>query len=272
MTISADLLGSGGGGGGGVNGPSTSVVGDIAIWNNTTGTLLSDTGIGTFTDSGGSLIIAADAYGPQFYTGAAFNNLGIQTNFPNLISGAFGNVAFGANCFSLLSIGNSNLGLGTECGSAYTGAESNNILLNSNGIVGESNAMHLGDIPPVAAPITAAYIGGVSGTTVTGAAVLCSTSGQLGTVVSSIRYKENVKSIDESILDLNPVRFNYISDPTKAITYGLIAEEVNETFPTLCLYKNGIPDSVKYHEMPALLLKEIQRLHKRIEALENVSH
>lgn len=39
--------GSGGGGGGNVNGPGSSTVGDLAIWNNTHGTLLADLATGT---------------------------------------------------------------------------------------------------------------------------------------------------------------------------------------------------------------------------------
>ena len=48
-----------------------------------------------------------------------------------------------------------------------------------------------------------------------------------------------------------------------------IAEDVNEEFPDLCLYdQEGRPETVKYHELPALLLKEIQRLSERVSYLE----
>lgn len=40
-------VGGGGGGSGDVNGPGSSTVGDLAIWNNTTGTLLADLATGT---------------------------------------------------------------------------------------------------------------------------------------------------------------------------------------------------------------------------------
>jgi hypothetical protein len=52
-------------------------------------------------------------------------------------------------------------------------------------------------------------------------------------------------------------------------TVGILAEDADENFPDLCLYNDeGLPESVKYHEMPALLLNEIQKLVKRIEELE----
>ena len=48
-------------------------------------------------------------------------------------------------------------------------------------------------------------------------------------------------------------------------------EEVEKVFPYLVFYKDDIPESVNYHELPVLLLKEIQKLNKRIQALEERS-
>lgn len=45
MSQAGSTLGGGGGGGGDVSGPGASVVGDIATWNDTTGTLLADSGV-----------------------------------------------------------------------------------------------------------------------------------------------------------------------------------------------------------------------------------
>jgi hypothetical protein len=114
--------------------------------------------------------------------------------------------------------------------------------------------------------------GSTTSQTVTGAAVLCAADGQLGTVVSSKRYKENVKDLepyDDKLLNLRPVSFNYKKDEAKLPQMGLIAEEVHDTLPYLCLYNSeGEPEIVKYHELPVLLLQTIQKLTKRIEALE----
>ena len=71
-----------------------------------------------------------------------------------------------------------------------------------------------------------------------------------------------------SVLNLRPIQFNYKA--SSEIQYGLLAEQVHETFPYLCLYnKTGEPDSVKYHELCTFLLAEIQRMDKRIKALES---
>lgn len=51
--------------------------------------------------------------------------------------------------------------------------------------------------------------------------------------------------------------------------YGLIAEEVAEVYPNLVVYdKSGDPQTVMYHELPALLLNEIQKLRKEIDDLK----
>jgi len=50
----------------------------------------------------------------------------------------------------------------------------------------------------------------------------------------------------------------------------LIAEEVEKVIPELCIYdSNNELYTVAYHEMPALLLKEIQILNERIKKLES---
>jgi hypothetical protein len=68
-------------------------------------------------------------------------------------------------------------------------------------------------------------------------------------------------------MDLRPVTFNYKSDKSKELTYGLIAEEVEDIYPELVIYKDDKPESLKYHELPIILLKEIQRLNKMISEL-----
>jgi hypothetical protein len=91
----------------------------------------------------------------------------------------------------------------------------------------------------------------------------------LGTISSSIRYKKNVKNIESTeFFKLRPVSFNY--EGFDGVHYGFIAEEVKDVLPELVIYnEQGQPESVKYHEMYALLLHEIQSLNKRIKWLED---
>jgi hypothetical protein len=180
------------------------------------------------------------------------------------------NTALGAASLQLVTSGTNNIAIGYQAGFSYTSSESSNICIGNQGTISESNVLRIGVEGSGSGQQNTCFIAGITGATVTGTAVLCSSSGQLGTISSSKRYKENIKTIPEdvSILHLNPIEFNYKSDETKSKVYGLLAEEVHEQFPDLCFYRDGNPDSVKYHEMPVLLLKEIQRLEKRIAELE----
>ena len=189
----------------------------------------------------------------------------------NAYTGAGSCTAIGWRCLNNSVSGSFNIGLGIGAGNAYTGAETSNLVIANTGVVGESNVIRIGTTGTSSGQQNKCYIAGINGVTVTGTAVLCATDGQLGTIASSERYKENIVNMndDVSIMALRPVEFNYKTDETKTKQYGLIAEEIDKAFPYLCFYNDeGKPESVKYHEIPVLLLKEIQRLNKRIEALE----
>jgi len=120
-----------------------------------------------------------------------------------------------------------------------------------------------------------AFIGGVSGvTTAGGVGVFINGAGQLGTVVSSRRYKEDIQDMGRTsagLLDLRPVTFRYkeaYGDGARPIQYGLVAEEVAEIYPDLVVYnEEGLPETVQYRKVNAMLLNEVQRQHRQIEAL-----
>lgn len=103
-------------------------------------------------------------------------------------------------------------------------------------------------------------------------AVLVDSAGQLGTVSSSRRYKENINhNIDTDILyGLRPVSFNYKMQDKK--TYGLIAEEVEKVLPDIVVYKEvdgeNIPDTVQYHLLDPLLLDMLKKQKTLIDNLE----
>ena len=102
------------------------------------------------------------------------------------------------------------------------------------------------------------------------------TLGQLGTVTSSLRFKENVLDMGDAshgIMDLRPVTFNYkpqYDDGSHLLQYGLIAEEVARVYPGLVQYdKSGKPLSVRYQFVNAMLLNEVQQQHREIEELKS---
>ena len=177
------------------------------------------------------------------------------------------NTGIGNQSLENITTGSNNIAIGYQAGISLTTSNSTNILIGNVGVAGDNAAIKIG----TNGTHTSCAIQGISGVTVTGSAVICSTAGVLGTVVSSKIFKENIESIDDkvSILKLEPKKFNYISDDQKNCQYGLIAEEVDTEFSYLCLYdENKMPFSVKYHEIPTLLLLEIKRLEKRVTELE----
>ena len=92
---------------------------------------------------------------------------------------------------------------------------------------------------------------------------------QLGTTVSSRRFKHDIKPIDktsEAILALKPVTFHYKSDTTNTPRFGLIAEDVAEVSPALVIPdKEGKPLSVRYEDVNVMLLNEFLKEHKKVE-------
>jgi Fe2+ transport system protein B len=100
--------------------------------------------------------------------------------------------------------------------------------------------------------------------------------GRLGNtaVVSSQRYKEDIKPLDktsQALYALKPVSFRLKKefDPTQALGFGLIAEEVEQVDPAL-VYRNdkGQVESVRYEMVNAMLLNEFLKEHRKVEKLE----
>ena len=73
-----------------------------------------------------------------------------------------------------------------------------------------------------------------------------------------------------TIMSLHPVRFRYQAHAAGAPTqYGLIAEEVADIAPDLVAHKaNGEIETVYYDKVNAMLLNEVQKLHRLNEKLE----
>jgi hypothetical protein len=163
--------------------------------------------------------------------------------------------------------GANNVLIGSGAGSNYTANESSNICIRSVGVAGENLAIHIGDQSGSTA--TSCFIGGISGVAVVGPSVQVNAQGKLGVNVSSIRFKEHVKdmsSTSEAIYKLRPVTFIYKHDEDKVKQFGLIAEEVNEVLPELVFYDDrGKPLGLRDHQLPALLLNEIQKQQRIIK-------
>src|SRR5437588_5555535 len=100
-------------------------------------------------------------------------------------------------------------------------------------------------------------------------------TGKLGTVVSSARFKEAIKPMDkasEALLALKPVTFRYKEelDPDGMPQFGLIAEEVAKVNPDLVVRdEDGNVNTVRYEAVNAMLLNEFLKEHRQVQALKS---
>lgn len=180
------------------------------------------------------------------------------------------NVLIGASTGLFLASGSasSNVAIGSSSGSNWqVGTESNNIAISNIGGNGDGGVTRIGSNGSQ----TTAFIAGIRGVTTANndaIAVLIDSAGQLGTVSSSARYKDNIEDMGEYssiIMRLRPVVFNYKEHLPTLISVGLIAEEVDKIMPSLVVYKDGEPETVKYHDLVPMLLNELQELRKDFE-------
>jgi len=163
------------------------------------------------------------------------------------------------------STGNSNIAIGTNAGLNLKGGSSN-IYLGNAGVASESKTMRLGSNQ------TRTFIAGIAGTRISGSTVVIKSNGQLGTIISSARYKKDIQDMGEQsrkVLELRPVSFHYQQDPEGQQQYGLIAEEVDRVYPELVTHTAaGEAESIQYHALIPMLLNELQRQQRQLAELK----
>jgi len=183
------------------------------------------------------------------------------------------NVAVGYGALNTTT-GNGNVAVGWAAGASKTGGDFN-IYIGAGvgfGAGTESNTMRLGD----GGGISRTFVGGVRNVTTLSANavnVMIDSTGNLGTVNSSRRYKRDIQDMGEAssgLMRLRPVTYRYTqpyADGSMPVDYGLIAEEVEEVYPDLVAHlKDGEVETVQYHKINAMLLNEVQKQHREIEA------
>src|SRR5262245_51494237 len=139
------------------------------------------------------------------------------------------NTATGQSAHQANTTGSSNIAMGFQAGFNLT-TGSNNIDIDNVGAAGDNKTIRIGK----SGTQTKTFIAGISGATVpTGLAVIVDSNGHLGTVVSSARFKDEIKPMDnasEAILGLKPVTFRYKQelDPEGIPQFGLVAEQLEK--------------------------------------------
>ena len=189
-------------------------------------------------------------------------------------NGGVGNTALGYDALTNNSNGSSNIAIGYQAALNVSPSNSNNIHIGNTGQSTDSGAVRIGDLSIQ----TSFFVAGVSGvpTGVNDAVpVLIDTHGQLGTINSSRRFKQDIHDMagaSEGLMHLRPVTFRYtkpFDDGARPIQYGLIAEEVAEVYPDLVTHSSdGQVQAVKYQVLDSMLLNEMQRQQKEIQRLQ----
>ena len=229
----------------------------MALYYNTSG--VSNTAIGSFALQDNTL--------GNDNTAVGFNALRANTvgGYAALRSTTTGNsnIGFGYQSLYLDATGSSNIAIGYQAGYYATG--SNDIEIGNMGARDDDNVIRIG----AQGTQTGTYIAGISSAQITGAAVYVTSSGQLGVLASSERYKTAITPIGEStqkLQQLRPVSFHLKTDPAGAVQYGLIAEEVDKVYPELVIRDDtGKMQGVRYDELAPMLLNEVQQLQATIK-------
>ncbi len=165
----------------------------------------------------------------------------------------FSNTANGGGALLNNTTGNNNTALGVGAGASVTTAS--NVICIGAGGSNVSDSCFIGNI--------------FNATASSGTAVLINSSGQLGTISSSRRFKKEIKPMDsasEAVLAFRPVTFHYKSDASGTPQFGLIAEEVAEVNPDLVVRdETGEIYTVRYDAVNAMLLNEFLKEHRKMQ-------
>ena len=252
------------------SGDDNTAIGVLALFSNTLGSHNTASGdFALYSNTSGD-DNTADGHFALFHniTGPRNTATGHGALFFNTTGAA--NTASGFNALLHNTTGSGNIALGALAGTNLrTG--NRNIDIGNAGVTDESNTIRIGNV----ANQNATFIAGISGAAVAGGVgVIIDSSGHLGTVVSSERFKDEIKPMDkasEAILALQPVTFRYKHelDPAGIPQFGLVAEQVEKVNPDLVARdEQGKPYTVRYEAVNAMLLNEFLKERRKVREQE----
>jgi len=236
--------------------------GAFALFSNTTGSFNTAIGFQALefnTSANNNTAIGHSAL--ESNTGIGGDNTAIGTSaLSGNTTGSF-NTATGDRALEFNTTGNDNTALGYSAGLSITGDGNVCIGQGVDGEAGVDDRTYIRNVNT----LTQNFSAGVNDYV-----TVRLSDGRLGhtAVVSSQRYKEDIKPLaaaSHALYALNPVSFRLKKefDPTQAVGFGLIAEEVEKVDPDL-VYRNakGQVESVRYEMVNAMLLNEFLREHR----------
>jgi hypothetical protein len=245
---------------GNIDGFGNTATGYQALQSNTSGTGNTATGIAALSNNTVGGANTAVGFNALVNNTDGSNNTAIGNNALGNSNGDF-NVAVGTAALSgLNTTGNNNVALGRLAGTSVTTAS--NVICIGALVDGEDVSNHT-------------YIGNIKSTTVSGGnadfVTVDLTTGLLGHLSSSRRYKENIQPMNdasEALYRLKPVTYHYKKeiDRTQTLDYGLVAEEVADVDPSLAIRDGkGQIESVRYTAVNAMLLNEFLKEHRTVQ-------
>jgi Chaperone of endosialidase len=248
-------------------GERNTATGRAALVNNTTGNNNTADGHDALFSNGTGIRNAASGSFALFSNTTGNDNtaIGYFALFSNTTANS--NTANGYDALVNNTTGIDNIALGNFAGANLTTGD-NNIDIGNQGVAAEANTIRIG----TAGTQTNAYIAGVYQTPVArGLVVKVDSTGHLGTVGSSERFKDTIKPMDkasEAILALKPVTFRYKKelDPDGTPQFGLVAEDVAKVNPDLVVRDTeGKIYTVRYDAVNAMLLNEFLKEHRQVQ-------
>jgi Chaperone of endosialidase len=246
-------------------GSANTASGMQALYSNTTGGDNTATGYSAlYSNTTGEYNTASGESALYANTTGKLNSAAGVNALHNNTTGDYNTVS-GVDALYSNTTGSFNIAAGYKAGFNLTSG-SNNIDIGNVGVAGETGKIRIG----TPSSQTSAFIAGIYGSSVSGSAVMVSSSGQLGVVVSSERYKTTIAPMGShtaNLAQLRPVTFHLKTDPQGTLQYGLIAEEVARVYPELVVRdENGRIDGVRYDELAPMLLNEVQHEQQKVAA------
>ena len=234
-------------------------VGAAALLNNTEGNANTATGALALSANITGISNTANGFGALQSNTTGFSNTanGVSALSDNTTGN--GNTANGVSALLSNTTGALNTAVGAGAGANING--SGNVCI-GQGVLGEAGVDDT------------TYIRNVYNSQATARIAYVNSNNKIGTLSSSRRYKEDVTSMgkaSEALFALKPVTFRYKKeiDQTRALSFGLIAEEVAEiTADLITRDRYGKPETVRYEMVNAMLLNEFLKEHRKVQQLE----
>lgn len=228
---------------------------------------------GQISQGTGSIAIGAHAgYQEQHNSSIA---IGVRAGYQNqndssiAIGYESGNANQNTGAISIgYNAGNANQGIDSIAIGTYAGMTnqaSNSIIINASGITLDNTDSNTCVIKPIRNDVNPNYL------------YYNAITGEItyDTPISSIKYKTNVKDLNQKYVDaiynLRPVEFDFTNECYGGKhSIGLIAEEVEEHVPELVFYDelDKSVNGLDYEKLVAPLIKIVQEYKMRIDSLE----